>query len=238
MNTLHRKSLIFIVSTLFLSTILITQAGYSQEKDSAKKIRIKVITVKDGEETKFDTTFNAEDFDKEAFQAEMKEKYGIEMEELIGEEGVKVRADSEKADAVGVETKTETEKVVVIKEISAGSDEDLIWEEIGEKPEGSVKTKKVYVVTDDGEKFTIMESGDQEKVIHIVTEDGEQEIIKEGDDKKVIHITKEGETKVLKGEEGEKIIIMKSGDDKCDRSKKDKKVVEETIKVIVIKEKE
>lgn len=213
---------------------MISQTANSQEEKAEKKLHIKVITVEDGEESTFDTTFNAQDFDNEAFKKEMKEKYGIEMGDLEEEEGVEVKVDSEKADALGIESRKETKKVVVIKEVGKDSDEDLIWEEKAQESEGAEKTKKVYIVSEDGEKFTIEESGEEEKVIRIMTEDGEQKIIQEGDDKKVILITEEGETKVLKGEGGEKVIIIKSGSDQCEKSKKDKKAKEKTIKVIVV----
>lgn len=234
MNTLHRKSFIFIASTLLISTFLMAQTAFAQEKETGKKVRVKVITVKDGEETIFDTTFKAEDFDKEPFRKEMKEKYGIELEELEAEEGVKVRVDSGKADAVGVETKTETKNIVVVKEISADSDEDMIWEEKAGEPDSAEMMEKVYIINSDGETFTISEGGEKDKVIRIVTEEGEQKVIKEVDGKKVILITEEGEMKVIKDEGGEKVIMIKVDEDKCDKTKKDKKLTEETIKVIVI----
>jgi hypothetical protein len=217
--------------------VFISQTVYSQEDKVEKKVRVKVITVKDGEETTLDTTFSAEDFDDAAFKKEMKEKYGIEMENLEGEEGegVKVKVDSEKTDEVGVETHKEYKKVVVVKEIETTSemDKDMIWEEEVEASDPSDKPRKIYIISEDGEKFTIEESGEDDKVIWI-TDEGEEKLIQKGEDKKVIMVTEEGETHIIKGEGGEKVIIIKTDDDKCDKAKKEKKVKEETIKVIVI----
>ncbi|HOW25741.1 MAG TPA: hypothetical protein PK711_08720 [Bacteroidales bacterium] len=234
MKLLSRVHFLTVALTMLVCGVFIQQTAYSQEVKPEKKIRVKVITVKDGEESTFDTTFNGEDFDNEALKKEMKEKYGIEMEDLEGEVGVKVKVDSEKADAVGIETGKEAKKVVVIKEVNRDSDEELIWEEIGKEPDSTDRAEKIYIINKDGEKFTIKEGGDDEKVLRIITEEGESKVIEEGDGKKVILITEEGETKIIKDKDGEKVIMIKVDDEQCDKSKKDKKVKEEIIKVIVI----
>jgi hypothetical protein len=236
MNTQIRIKFLLATAILLIGNFIIAQVAYSQEKDTEKKVHIKVITVKDGEESTFDTIFHGEDFDNEAFKKEMKEKYGIEVEDLEGEAGVKVKVHSEKANAVGVETGKEAKKVIVVREVNRDSDEDLVWEEIRKELDSANRAEKIYIINKEGEKFIIKEGGEDDNVLRIITEEGESKVIKEGDGRKVILITEEGETKIIKDEDGEKVIMIKVDDEQCDKSKKDKKVKEETIKVIVITE--
>lgn len=231
------KPLIITTSILFLAAgLFISQAAYSQEeKKEEKKIHIKIITLKDGKEVKIDTTFIGEDFDDEAFRNELKEKYGIEVEDLEFSEGVKVKLDRDKTGAVGVALQDEAKKVIIIKEMDKGDEKDLefIWDAEMEGNDTTDRVKMMYFITEDGDKFTIKEGAGDEKVIYITTDEGGKKVIKEGDSRKMIWVTEEGETKVIKGEGTEKVIILKTGED-CGKDKKARKVKEETIRVIVI----
>ena len=218
--------ILFAIFSLAFSNIINAQ----EERKKEKKTRIKIVTEEDGKKTVIDTTFNTDDFDKEAFMKEhnIKIDEGSDNMKLTKEIHVTVEEDDDGNVKKIIKSDSNEETIIIKKHHGSADEEELMiimeseLDDLDEKmkeldaemieldSEIKMKIKKIKVDTDDGEQYIIIikdDEGKSDKKMIFITEDGEKVIIKSDDlddDHEFIYYTDDGE--VIKKKDGKVIV--------------------------------